>query len=627
MTNRYRSTVAIGFALLLGIVSVLLNTPGAHAANRMKIGIVVFDGFATSEVTAPFEVFGRAAKEPEFQGYDVVTVASGKQEVISAEGLHIVPQLTFENCPQLAVIIVPSAPDSAAAGVVAFIEKQAPGATYVASHCAGAFLLAKAGVLKDHKATTYRGGEAKLQALFPDVKVQDDQHVVTDRNVITSNGTLISYEASLRLLEQLTNSEFAQKVGKSIAAISGQDSLLAEELAGALAGGNQSVPAPVAVAVATNSGAGTIRLIDLSVDGLFSAGFSTVNEDEIRVLHGGGHDPKQNGFTVQNVELSFLGAVDPYLRAESHIVFQLDEQGATGVELEEAFLTTQTLPHGLQLKAGQFFTEVGRLNQQHPHAWYFADQPVISSRMFGGDGLRGPGIRLSWLTPLPYYSELLFTVQNARGETQFSFLSTSAELAFSGVPFVARKVDGPEDMLYALRSFNSVSLSEATTLNLGSSAVLGPNASGADARTTILGADAFLRWQRPVSYQGYPFVNWQSEALFRSYEAGPTPISGGAIPRTTLHDWGFYSLLVWGYRRGWVGGVRIDYANGDGNAGDPLRDGRLRLSANLTHYPTEFSKIRLQYNADRAQHLNDKPAHSVWVQFEFLIGAHGAHKF
>ena len=58
---------------------------------------------------------------------------------------------------------------------------------------------------------------------------------------------------------------------------------------------------------------------------------------------------------------------------------------------------------------------------------------------------------------------------------------------------------------------------------------------------------------------------------------------------------------------------------------DPARAQRWRLSPNLTWYPTEFSKIRLQYNFDdRALYGVD---HSVWLQFEFVLGAHAAHSF
>ena len=102
-------------------------------------------------------------------------------------------------------------------------------------------------------------------------------------------------------------------------------------------------------------------------------------------------------------------------------------------------MTSQSLPYGLQLKAGLFLTEFGIINPTHSHAWQWLDQPVIISRFFGGDGMRAPGARLSWLTPLPWYSEFLASVQNANGETMPSFLANEEvfeERPIGGRPFV-----------------------------------------------------------------------------------------------------------------------------------------------------------------------------------------------
>ena len=58
---------------------------------------------------------------------------------------------------------------------------------------------------------------------------------------------------------------------------------------------------------------------------------------------------------------------------------------------------------------------------------------------------------------------------------------------------------------------------------------------------------------------------------------------------------------------------------------DPDRDTRWRIAPALTYYPSEFSKLRLQYNYDDRDHVGVD--HSVWLQFEFLLGTHAAHKF
>lgn len=362
--------------------------------------------------------------------------------------------------------------------------------------------------------------------------------------------------------------------------------------------------------------------MDISLDVLAAAAWSSEADASMRNLQFGGHDPHDRGFTLQNAELALQGAVDPYFRGDAFIITQID-RGETKVELEEACLTTMQLPWNLQVKAGQFVTEFGRLgtSMPHPHAWDFADQPVIWGRMFGPDGLRNPGARVSWLVPTPFYLELFGAAQNAGGETAYSFLSKSGEV-FAGRTLTGRTVHNIGDLLYTVRASSSFDINDEHTVSAGASSAFGPNSTGDHASTAIYGADVYWRWKPVANDHGWPFVKWTTEALRRDYEAAEQP----GFDAATLNDWGFYTELAWGFQRPWVAGLRMDFAEGNDPA-DPQRDRRVRFSPNVTYYFSEFSKLRLQYNMDMAQHLNDKLAHGVFLQFEFMLGAHGAHKF
>src|SRR5687767_13640279 len=137
--------------------------------------------------------------------------------------------------------------------------------------------------------------------------------------------------------------------------------------------------------------------INLGFVGIADAGWSS--EPDVGSLLLGDHDPRVRGFTVPNVELTLNGAVDPFFQGFANIAFKLDDEGETGLELEEAFFLTTALPGNLQVKGGQFFAEFGRQNVQHPHAWAFVDQPLVLGTLLGPDGLRGQGARISWLAP------------------------------------------------------------------------------------------------------------------------------------------------------------------------------------------------------------------------------------
>jgi hypothetical protein len=99
-------------------------------------------------------------------------------------------------------------------------------------------------------------------------------------------------------------------------------------------------------------------------------------------------------------------------------------------------------------------------------------------------------------------------------------------------------------------------------------------------------------------------------------------------PDESLLDTGFYAQAVYGFKRNWAAGLRVDHAGGKrGEPGeDPFRDRRWRVSPNVTHYFSEFSKLRFQYDWDDAQHLPDEE-HTFTLQYEIDFGAHAAHKF
>jgi hypothetical protein len=371
---------------------------------------------------------------------------------------------------------------------------------------------------------------------------------------------------------------------------------------------------------------------DMSLDGLFAAGASTA--PDLETLQTGAHDPNQRGFTVQNIELTLSGNVDPYFTAIGHLIFGIDREGESFLEVEEAYLTSTALPANLQLRAGQFFTQFGRLNPQHPHAWAFVDQPLINGRMFGGDGMRGPGMQLSYLMPLPIYAEAMVAVQNSQGETMSSFRSVPSvpgEEVF-GRTLIERQVEGIGDLVITPRLATSFNPSDTQTVLLGVSGAFGPNGSGESARTEIYGIDVYYKWKPIQTVKGWPFVAWQTEVMQRRYDNAAVeddPITGPdeSLPEERLRDWGGYTQVIWGLTPRWVAGVRGEYVAGkDGDLTDPLRERRVRVSPNLTFYPSEFSKWRVQYNRDDVQSRDDI-VHSVFLQWEFLIGTHGAHTF
>lgn len=335
--------------------------------------------------------------------------------------------------------------------------------------------------------------------------------------------------------------------------------------------------------------------------GLALAAFS---EDENHQT--GAHDPSENGFNLLGLELAFGAAVDPYLRFDGNLVFSL-----FGVELEEAYATTLDLPFRLQARFGQMLTRFGRINASHPHSWDFVDQPFAIGRVFGAEGSRGLGVEVSYLTPLPWYVELVLSVTEAAGEANARSFFGAEDLG----------VKSPLDLLYtgAIKQF--FPLSEDWSLLLGLSGAFGPNSTGRDNRTDVYGADLFLKY-RPVGRATSSYAALQSEWLYRRRQ----------VPEDVLSDFSGYTQVVYRFTERWSAAVRYELGSRTRGQGDRVVDpldpewdrARTRIAANITHHPTEFSRFRLQGSRDAGF---EDPVWALFCTADVMIGAHGAHEF
>ncbi len=201
---------------LLFFISMTLFSNATFAAKNV-IGILVFDGVLTSDITAPAEVFGNASKQSWFNDYEVRMISvSDQPRVTTEEGLVLNVDSHIGDPQNLSVLIVPSSysmkPLLRNKTLIEFIAEQSKRVDWLASHCSGALLLAEAGVLNGKKATTWAGGESDFQKAYPAVLVQEDKNYVVDDNIITSNGSVVSYLASIKLLSLMTGEKLAQEV-------------------------------------------------------------------------------------------------------------------------------------------------------------------------------------------------------------------------------------------------------------------------------------------------------------------------------------------------------------------------------------------------------------------------------
>lgn len=179
-------------------------------AELPTIGLLMYNGVLQTEVTATSDVFSKPSEDGK-QLFNVITIAETDNPIITEEGLKIVPDYTFNNCPKLEALFVPSAYDMYAQvhnkAIVDFIKEKNKETKYTVSNCAGAQLIGASGIADGKKIVTWIGGGKQLQIDYPNLIVQNDSLVsfVEDGKFSSSNGNLTSYISALNLVEKMTS--------------------------------------------------------------------------------------------------------------------------------------------------------------------------------------------------------------------------------------------------------------------------------------------------------------------------------------------------------------------------------------------------------------------------------------
>lgn len=295
-----------------------------------------------------------------------------------------------------------------------------------------------------------------------------------------------------------------------------------------------------------------------------------------------GENPSRTGFNLQSIELGLQAVIDPYVRGDIFILFKEE-----GVEVEDATITTLSLPLDLQIRAGKILTRFGRQNTQHLEQLNFVDYSRVNRFFLTPEGFSELGVEVSVLFPFSWASELAF-----------EFLQGENEGNFDG--------NRKEDFVYLGNFKNTFDLSPNITLQTGLSGAFGFNNTADGNLTQLYAADIYLRW-RPNPNRG---LKIQSEYFLCQREiSGSTQVEGG-----------IYAQIVYQFAKRWDGGIRFE------KIGFPKETlSEWSFSPQITFMTTEFFRLRGQYNFINT--TGAPKGHEAFLQLQFNMGAHGAHVF
>jgi hypothetical protein len=327
-----------------------------------------------------------------------------------------------------------------------------------------------------------------------------------------------------------------------------------------------------------------------------------------------GHTTQNQGhFDFRSAEINLSGAIDPFAN-----LFGVFNGTQNGVQVEEAFFMTTSLPWNLTLRGGRMFANFGRLPHWHDHELPFVDR-VNSLNNFIGAEAQTDGAELMYLFKTPFFLQGTLGAYNKLGANNNRLDQTDGRGNgyTNGRPF--------ESFTYLGRLFTYVPMGDDYGLDLGVSEALTPQARYISGMRTdnphsarsLTGVDLTFRWL-PLTQNVYRKLVWGTE-IFRNNELRQT----GTDPATNLNTYGRktamggYSYVEWRFSHRWSTGPFYDLTE---DLDNPVINTKT-FGAVLNLFTSEFARFRLQLS--RAQPNNGSPMDDqVFLQVFVTIGSH-----
>ncbi len=322
------------------------------------------------------------------------------------------------------------------------------------------------------------------------------------------------------------------------------------------------------------------------------------------------------GFSLGESELTLSSNIDDKFFGQLTLAFGGSPE-ETDVSVEEAFFQTTALGNGLTLKGGRFFSAVGYLNEQHAHAWDFSDAPLVYRGLFGNQ-LVNDGMQLSYLLPTDQYMQVGAEISS--GSHYPAAGSHHGVGAWSLFYNAGGDIGIEHSWQLGLNHWQAGDVDQRESRFLGNTALFTGD-------SKINSFDFIYKW----APNGNPVEkNFKLQfEYFDRQEHGGVAINS-LNSNYNGHQQGWYAQAIYQFMLQWKTGFRYDRLNSGSNL-TALTNASLldsyspkRYSLMLEWLPSEFSRIRLQYNRDKSSQDLDN---QFILQYTFSLGSHGAHQY
>lgn len=186
-----------------------------RVADRIKVGILVFNEVEVLDFAGPFEVFSLAALPGRENPFEVYVISETGEMIRARNGLMVKPHFSFYNTPKLDILIVPGGYGAEEIELhneklIEWIRWQAGTVSLLASVCTGAFLLAEAGLLDGRKATTHWLDIDRLEREYPRIHACRSEKYVDEGSVMTSGGISAGIDMSFYIIKKMLGDDISR---------------------------------------------------------------------------------------------------------------------------------------------------------------------------------------------------------------------------------------------------------------------------------------------------------------------------------------------------------------------------------------------------------------------------------
>ncbi len=362
---------------------------------------------------------------------------------------------------------------------------------------------------------------------------------------------------------------------------------------------------------------------------------------------------REEGFGLGHTELALSANIDDLFYGKITTVLETSDS-ETELVLEEAFIQTLTMPAGFSIRAGRFLSDIGYLNNQHPHTDAFVNRPA-AYRAFLGSHYFDDGIRLNYVAPTDLYWTMgveafkgkKLRAADEHGERQFDTTGVySFNTKFGGD--IGIESSWQFGLAYLRNENGRLTPHEeeheehAEEADVHAGHNHSHNAAYTGENTYV--ADFVYKWAPDGNYK-YQHLTLSAEYLYvdgfkpevaahedhdheEEHEGEEHEEHHGEVNTKDYHQ-GWYVSGVYQLSPKWSVGLRYGQLDAQVMHEDHFDEQELKeTEAMVAWHPSHFSVVRLQYTRQDGTNFQGITDDNIFtLQYVTTLGAHGAHQF